>query len=206
MTPPLIVGVCGGSGSGKTTFARALAEASGPAVVLAEDDYYVCRTRTPDFDADTRDFDHPSAKELDLLRVHLGELRAGRAVMRPVYDLKTHSRTGEARVEPAPLVIVEGLHFLSDPELCAAVDHAFFVDAPDATRFERRLARDVAARARTAESVRAQWDGTVQPAFLRWIAPFAERAHTRVDGTAELAAEVARAVGLLAARRSAASP
>lgn len=202
MTSPLIVGVCGGSGSGKTTFARALAEAAGPAVVLAEDDYYVCKTQVPGFDAATRDFDHPSAKELDLLLAHLAALRAGRAVMRPAYDLATHSRNAEAAVAPAPLVIVEGLHFLSDRRLRDALDHAFFVDAPDAVRFERRLVRDVATRSRTPESVTAQWNGTVQPAYLRWIAPFAERADTRVDGTGDLAAEVATAAALIAARRS----
>jgi uridine kinase len=196
---PLIVGVCGGSGSGKTTLARALAQRCGPAAVLAEDDYYVCRTRVEGFDPATRDFDHPSSKDFDLLARHLAELKAGRGVRRPTYDFARHARVGEEAFAPAPLIVLEGLHLLSDARLRGLVDHAFFVDAPETVRFARRLARDVETRGRTADSVAAQWTATVQPAYARWIAPFAACAQTRLDGAGDLAAETARAAAIVAA-------
>lgn len=196
---PLIVGVCGGSGSGKTTLARALAQRCGPAVVLAEDDYYVCRTQVPDFDPATRDFDCPSSKDFDLLVEHLAALKAGGGIRRPAYDFARHARVGEVEVAPEPLVVLEGLHLLSDARLRDLADHAFFVEAAEPVRFARRLTRDVESRGRTADSVTNQWRDTVEPAYARWIAPFAVHADTRVDGEGDLETETARAVGIVRA-------
>lgn len=197
MAKRVLVGICGGSGSGKTTLARALAGWFASAVVLAEDHYYLCSDGVPDFDPARFDFDAPHAKEAALLVEHLRRLRAGEPVEAPLYDFSSHRRSGVAPVPPAAVVVVEGLHVLHDPDLRALFDHRFFVDAPEAVRFARRLQRDVRERGRTERSVADQWNGTVQPAYERWVAPQAAFADRVIDGTADTAREAERAAALV---------
>jgi uridine kinase len=170
----LFVGLAGGTGAGKTALGDALERALGARRVLriSHDAYYRDR---PDLSSDERDalnFDHPDALETELLVTHLATLRAGGAIELPVYDFSRHRRTSASRmVRPRALVLVEGILVLADPALRACLDLAVFVDAPETLRLERRIARDVAERGRSASSVRQQFDKTVAPMHARFVAP-----------------------------------
>jgi uridine kinase len=170
----VFVGLAGGTGAGKTALGDALARAVGARSVLRipHDAYY---RDHPDLSSDERDalnFDHPDALETELLVAHLAALRAGGAIALPVYDFARHRRTSASRmVRPRPLVLVEGILVLSDPALRACLDLAVFVDAPETLRLERRIARDVAERGRSASSVREQFAKTVAPMHAEFVAP-----------------------------------
>lgn len=173
------IGITGGSGSGKTTMARALAKALAPhsVALIGEDDYYRCSTSYPNFDPLTHNFDEPAAKDDALLCQHLAMARDGLPFDKPLYDLKTHKRRPETeRIEPADFVIVEGLHVLATDDLCAAFDFALFMDAAESLRLGRRMIRDVEERARTPQSVLKQWFEHVQPMHVLHVEPQAERA------------------------------
>lgn len=168
----LLIAVTGGSASGKSRLAHALCAALGGAPLLAEDDYYRCSTRLPDFDPATHNFDEPEAKDHELLASHLAALKAGAEVMRPVYDFTTHSRRSEtAAMAPAPVLVVEGLHVLCDVRLTALFDFSVYVDAPEQVRLERRIARDMAERGRTRESVLHQFATRVSPMHEQHVEP-----------------------------------
>ncbi len=158
-----IIAITGGSGAGKSMLARALAVKL-DAALIAEDDYYRCRSFYPNFDAETHNFDAPDAKEHDLLREHLTLAREGRAFDKPLYDLADHSRRSETeRVAPGAALIVEGIHLLTSPALRALFDLKVFVAADEALRLGRRMIRDVETRDRSAHSVLAQFFANVRP-------------------------------------------
>lgn len=164
-----LVGIAGGSGAGKSWFAERLVSAfAGNAGILSEDDYYRCSTTFPNFDPACFNFDDPSTKDHDFLLRHLGQLQQGQAVDKPEYDFKTHSRTGSVLWGPYDMVIIEGIHTLTYDPLVKMLDIAVWIEAPDAVRYERRLARDVVYRKRTPESVEQQWQNTVAPSFDRY--------------------------------------
>jgi uridine kinase len=170
----LMIGIVGGSGSGKTTIARALAARLGQrAAMLAEDSYYGDWGGEPGFDPAVFDFDSVGSRDHDLLAAHLAVLKAGGRVDVPVYSFVTHRRlAGEATpVGPVEVVIVEGLHLFCTPTVANQFDIKVFVDTPADIRFIRRLIRDQAERGRTWESVVGQYLGTVRPAHLRQIEP-----------------------------------
>lgn len=189
MTQPVfILGIVGGSASGKSRLAEALARHYAPrgAYVIPEDDYYIDATSIPDFDPDMFNFDEPEAKEHDLLAAHLGALKTGRTVEAPLYDFATHRRRPDTVVRtPAPVVLVEGLHLLASDAIAATLDLAVFVDACTLTRFERRLQRDVTERARTPESVKHQFDTIVEPMHARHVEPQRERADLVLENMGE---------------------
>lgn len=165
--------ITGGSGAGKTTLAQALARRLGTgAVVVAEDDYYRCASTIPDFDANAYNFDSPEAKQHALLREHLMLARSGEAFDKPVYDLVTHRRLAHVeRIVHAGVLIVEGLHLLSDAQLRSLFDYKVYVDADEALRLGRRMIRDVEARGRTPRAVLAQFFGTVRPMHEAYVEP-----------------------------------
>jgi uridine kinase len=168
---PRIIAITGGSGAGKTTLARALAGRL-DASLIAEDDYYICASTIPGFDPATHNFDAPAAKDHALLAAHLSLARQGAAFDKPRYDLTTHRRLpGDERVTPGATLIVEGIHLLASPELRALFDLKIFVAAEEAVRLERRLARDIAARARTSEAVLAQFSAHVRPMHQAHVEP-----------------------------------
>lgn len=169
-----VIGICGGTGSGKTTVARAILQSVGATEVafLQQDSYY---RNLADMPLDFRhraNFDHPDAIDNDLLLEHVRALKDGRVVDLPVYDFRTHTRSAETvRAEPKPIIIVEGILVFADPRLLAEMDVKIFVDTPDDIRFIRRLQRDVAERGRTVESVIEQYMATVRPMHLQFVEP-----------------------------------
>jgi len=126
-------------------------------------------------------FDHPDALDAELCAAQLEALRGGASVRQPVYDFSTHLRKAETlRLDPKPVIIVEGILALSDAGLTRQMDLRVFMDAEEHVRYSRRLGRDVRERGRTSESVRMQWEATVQPMYERFVAPSAKRAHLLV--------------------------
>jgi uridine kinase len=170
----LVIGVAGGSGSGKTTVVRRIVDSIGDDQVslLEHDRYYRDRGDLRLEERAALNYDHPDSLETDLLVRHVHALRAGAPVDVPVYDFARHARLSEThRVEPRRAVIVEGILIFTDPELRRLMDVKVFVDTDDDTRFIRRLRRDLAERGRTVESVIDQYLGTVKPMHLEFVEP-----------------------------------
>jgi uridine kinase len=170
----MIIGISGGTGSGKTTVAnRILESVSGEDVVFIQQDVYYRNLKDLPLDyRNAANFDHPDALDNDLLVNHLKKLRAGEAVELPVYDFRTHTRLPETmRVEPRRIVIVEGILIFAEPRLLEQMDIKVFVDTPDDIRFIRRLRRDIAERGRTVDSVIEQYLGTVRPMHMQFVEP-----------------------------------
>lgn len=169
----LVVGIAGGSGSGKTTVVRSISEAFGDSVaVLEHDAYYRDQSHLSFGDRLLTNYDHPFAFDTDLYIKHAGELMQGTPVEKPVYSFESYTRTGETlRVEPANVVILEGILVLEDARLRELMDIKVFVDADADVRFIRRLSRDVRERGRTLESVIDQYLTVVRPMHLQFIEP-----------------------------------
>ncbi len=171
---PLMVGVAGGSGSGKTTVARRIAEALPPSGVstLEHDAYYRDRSDLSYESRSLLNFDHPESLETELLVSHLVALRKGQAVNVPIYDFKTHRRLSESRrVEPTPVVIVEGILVFVDQALREQLDIKIYVDTDADIRAFRRIRRDIEHRGRTFDSIREQYYKTVRPMHLMFVEP-----------------------------------
>lgn len=169
-----VLGIAGGSGSGKTTVSRALATHFGPehVQIVVQDAYYRDR-RDLSFEERCRiNYDHPDAFDETLLVEHMKRLRAGEAIPRPVYDYAKHARTDSTVTVPrAPIVILEGILVLAAPALRDLCDIKIFVDTDPDVRFIRRLRRDVAERGRTIDSVIEQYLATVRPMHLAFCEP-----------------------------------
>lgn len=170
----VVIGVAGGSGSGKTTVAQRLLEAIGEQHItyLPHDSYYRDLDAIPRIGGEIVNFDHPDALETSLLVQHLQQLRRGEPIQAPIYDFSTHSRSPQTRtIYPAPIILVEGILIFADPELRAQFDVRLFVDADADIRFIRRLERDVNERGRTVESVIHQYLQSVRPMHLEFVEP-----------------------------------
>lgn len=174
MRPPLIIGVAGGTGSGKTTVARKLAESlpPGSAAIIEFDSYYRDQSGLPaDHRADIN-YDHPDALDTDLLAAHLRELRAGRAIDVPIYDFKVDRRRPETRrVEPTSVVVVEGILTFVASSVREQLDIKIFVDTDPDIRVFRRIRRDLEERGRSFASVREQYYRTVRPMHKQFVEP-----------------------------------
>jgi len=199
----ILIAITGGSGSGKSTLAEAVVAAlpDGAAVLLREDSYYRDAAGLPDFDPNTFDFDDVAARDHELMIHDLSELKAGRTITAPIYSFIHHGREpGGEPVPAAEVVIVEGTHVLCTPGLVDLFDIRVFVDTPADIRFIRRLLRDQADRGRTAESVIAQYLGTVRPGHERLTEPSRVNADFIVaDATAAVRLEDPQVVVRLAA-------
>jgi uridine kinase len=172
--PRVIVGVAGGSGSGKTTVVRRIVDSLGSdeVTVLDHDRYYRDRNDLRLEERAALNYDHPDALETDLMVRHVQELKSGRAVQVPKYDFARHARLAETEpFSPRRAIIVEGILVFTSPELRQLMDVKVFVDTDSDTRFIRRLQRDVADRGRTMESVIEQYQGTVKPMHLEFVEP-----------------------------------
>ena len=185
---PGIVGIAGGSGSGKTTVTAALMERLGNlATLLQQDWYYRDQSALSPEQRAALNYDHPDAQETDLLVEHLGTLREGNTVAVPQYDFATHTRREDTvLVAPCPWLVVEGINALAHERLRACCDLTVYVDAPADIRFIRRLQRDVAERGRTSESVITQYLAQVRPMHDRYVEPCKHVADLVLSGEAPI--------------------
>jgi len=177
---PLIIGIAGGTGSGKTTLAQNLVEMvpSGRAVVIEHDWYYRDRSHLTPAQRAAVNFDEPDALENDLLVDHLTALKQGNPVSCPQYDFSSHTRgAASRRVEPCSIVVVEGILLFAVPALRDLFDLRLFVDTDDDIRLLRRLRRDMNERGRDLDSVEAQYHGSVRPMHALHVVPSRRHAH-----------------------------
>jgi len=174
MKKPIIVGVAGGSGSGKTTFAKRLLLKLGHenCAIIGQDSYYIDQSHRFDRDGGAVNFDHPSAIDFQLLEKHLIALNSGQSIEVPIYDFATHKRLPETvKVLPHPIILVDGILILSQENVRSHFDYAIFIDTPEDLRFARRLKRDVEERGRTKDGVTAQFFGQVKPMHDQFVEP-----------------------------------
>ncbi|MEX1247676.1 MAG: uridine kinase [Anaerolineales bacterium] len=171
---PLVIGIAGGSGSGKTTVSQTILQRAGPDRVayIQHDSYYKDLSALEPAQRATTNFDHPNSLETDLMVEHVRKLRAGEAIDIPSYDFTTHTRKRETqRIQPRPIVLVEGILLFTDPRMRELCDLKLFVDTDADIRFIRRLQRDIHERGRTMESVVQQYEATVRPMHLEFVEP-----------------------------------
>ena len=169
----LVIGIAGGTGSGKTTLMNNLIQRYGDAVtVLSHDNYYKRHDELPYEERCKLNYDEPAALETDLMARQLDQLRRGEAIDCPVYDFTVHNRSDETiRIEPRKVIIVEGILIFEDKELWELMDIRIFVDTDADVRLCRRIKRDVNKRGRTLESVLQQYQETVKPMHEKYVEP-----------------------------------
>jgi uridine kinase len=197
---PVIIGIAGGTGSGKTTVARKVMEAIpiGSAALLQHDWYYRDCAHLPFEERLAVNFDHPDALETDLLTAHLVELRQGNSVCCPQYDFATHTRRADTvRLDPAAIIVVEGILLFAIPELRSVFDLRLFVDTDDDIRLMRRIKRDILHRGRDIESIQQQYYTTVRPMHVSHVAPSKRWAHLVIPEGGENSIAVDVIVGRL---------
>ena len=192
---PVVVGVAGGTGSGKTTVAAEILRRAGTDHIslIQHDAYYRDLTDLPVAQRAMQNFDHPDALDNALLIAHLQELKAGRPVEVPIYDFTTHARTTRTlRVESHRVILLEGILIFSDKALRRLMDVRIYVDTDADIRFIRRLQRDIAERGRTMESVIHQYLATVRPMHQEYVEPSKRHANIIIPegGFNEVAVEM----------------
>lgn len=173
MKDTIIIGIAGGTGSGKSTFARRLAERfEGHVSMIYHDNYYRDQSDLTFEERKKTNYDHPDSLETELLIEHLKQLREGKAVECPVYDFAAHNRSDSTvTIQPAPVIIVEGILVLSDPEIRKLLDLKIFVDADADERVLRRIRRDVVKRKRDIDGIIEQYLTTVKPMHNLYVEP-----------------------------------
>jgi uridine kinase len=174
MFVPYIIGVAGGSGSGKTFFARELQRILGDELcaIVYQDNYYIDQSHRFDGDGGSVNFDHPESLDFDLLAQSLGDLKKGKSINVPIYDFPTHSRKQETLpYHPKKIILVDGILILDSSVVRAQLDEAIFFDTPEDLRFKRRLERDVQERGRSAEGVKKQFELQVRPMHNQFVEP-----------------------------------
>jgi uridine kinase len=172
--PPFIIGVAGGSGSGKSTVSQQVLSSFGADMVsvVMQDDYYRDQTDVPPEVRRRQNYDHPNAFDWALLVQHVAALRSGQAIAMPVYDFTISNRSSDTiPVKPAPVIVIEGLFALYDADLRDMMSLKIFVDTAADVRFIRRMQRDIAERGRSMESVVGQYMNTVRPMHKQFIEP-----------------------------------
>src|SRR5687768_9060915 len=170
----MIIGICGGTGSGKTTIARAIVEAVGAqnVVLVEQDSYYRNLSDMPLDERRQANFDHPDSIDSDMLVNHLIRLKQGLKVEMPLYDFKTHTRSDRIEIiEPKPVVLVEGILIFAEPRVLDLLDVRVFVDTPDDIRLMRRLKRDFTERGRSYEHTLDQYRRTIRPMHFEFVEP-----------------------------------
>ncbi|HRR10311.1 MAG TPA: uridine kinase [Rhodothermales bacterium] len=173
MKKPVIIGIAGGSGSGKTTVQRRVMDKFSPDIaVLDHDSYYRDLSHLPHEERTKVNFDHPDSLETELMVRHVDSLLKGFAVEKPTYDFSKHSRADKVeRITPKPVIIVEGILIFAEPELRKRMDLRVFVDADPDIRLIRRIRRDIHERGRSIESILTQYEKSVQPMYMEFVEP-----------------------------------
>jgi uridine kinase len=174
MDLPVVIGIAGGSGSGKTTVLQRIIRQFGadPIAVLDHDAYYHDLSHLSPEERAQFNFDHPDALETDLMREHLDRLVEGKAIEKPVYDFTTHTRRDDTEtVEPRPVIIIEGILVLAESMLEERMDIKIYVDTADDIRLMRRIRRDIQERGRSIEGILRQYERTVRPMHLEFVEP-----------------------------------
>ena len=204
---PVVVGIAGCSGSGKTSLARALA-ASLDGTHFPLDHYYRDLGHLPLEERCQQDFDHPSMLEAELLTSHIAALASGSGIERPLYDFATHTRVRNQTEHIAPdrYLLVDGIFALHYDTLRSLYGLSIYVEAPDDVCYQRRLARDVRERGRTPESVAAQYAKTVRPMAEKFVRPSAAYSDLIVDGTSSLDWSLEQVLSQLHQRQLVANP
>ncbi len=174
----MVVGIAGGTGSGKTTITNCLVERFGGHVsVVHHDNYYKAHHDMPYEERCLLNYDHPDAFDTEMMIEHLKQLREGKPVECPVYDYTIHDRSDRTvRIDPTPVIIVEGILIYADPRLCDQMDIKIFVDTDADVRILRRIRRDVQERGRSLDSVITQYLSTVKPMHEQFVEPSKRRA------------------------------
>jgi len=204
---PIIIGIAGGTGSGKTTVATVVLSRVGTSSIsfVPHDAYYKDLNKLPQTQREQVNFDHPNSLDTPLMIEHLLRLKGGDAVEIPIYDFTTHSRTERTtHIEPQPVILVEGILIFAEPDLREMFDVKIFVDTPPDIRFIRRLERDINERGRTVGSVIQQYQTTVRPMHLEFVEPSKQYADVIIPegglNTVAMDMMVARIEALLAIR------
>ncbi len=178
MADTLVLGIAGGTGSGKTTLMRALTQQfEGRIAVISHDNYYRAHNELTLQEREQLNYDHPDALETELLIDHILRLKAGQSIACPIYDYTLHNRSAETlEIAPKPVIVVEGILIFASETLCDLMDMKIFVDTDDDVRLARRIKRDVRKRGRSLESVITQYLTTVKPMHERFVQPSKKRA------------------------------
>lgn len=173
MSKPLVLGIAGGTGSGKTTIALAIVEAIGAQCVRVDhDSYYRDNSHLSPEQRAEINYDHPESLDNELIAQHVAKLKRGETIEKPIYDFREHARKEEtARIEPAPVIVLEGILVLAIPALRELMDIKIFVDTDADIRLMRRMRRDIEQRGRSFASIRTQYYKTVRPMHLAFVEP-----------------------------------
>lgn len=170
----MIIGICGGTGSGKTTIARQIVSSVGSrrVVLIEQDSYYRNLADMPIDERHQANFDHPDAIDTDLLVKHIKRLKNGSPIDMPIYDMVTHTRSRETEtIKPKLVVIIEGILIFAEPGLLDLLDFRVFVDTPDDIRLMRRMRRDIHERGRSFERTLEQYERTIRPMHFEFVEP-----------------------------------
>ncbi len=179
MKPPVVIGIAGGSGSGKTTVVRRIIDGLDPSSItlIEHDAYYKDLSHLSGEERLDINFDHPDSLDTDLLLEHLKLLLSGQGVEIPTYDYNLHKRLPQTNfVKPKPIIILDGILVLAEPALAALMDIKIFVDADGDVRLLRRIKRDIEHRGRSIEGILDQYERTVRPMYLQFVEPSKRKA------------------------------
>lgn len=196
----MIIGICGGTGSGKTTIARAIVEAvdAKNVVLVEQDSYYRNLSDMPLDERHQANFDHPDSLDSDMLVNHILRLKQGLSIEMPLYDFATHTRSEKIEViEPRPVVIVEGILIFAESRVLDLLDVRVFVDTPDDVRLMRRLRRDITERGRTFERTLDQYERTIRPMHFEFVEPSKRHADIIIPEGAQTGVTVQVLCGLI---------